>query len=112
MSYALFLDSKDTTGVQLSSDLEYLLAKIYCYNKHYKKTIQCTELLKMKNLGSPATIHKNLILLVNHKLLAQVPDTVDKRIKFLEVTHHGKNYFTVMERLLKDCISPDHKRKR
>jgi DNA-binding MarR family transcriptional regulator len=98
--YSLFVVNKRVL-LELPFALESMLSVIDVYNKENEVSIRCKELLGMGNLGSPATVHKNLMLLVSGGYVVQ-RQTIDGRAKDIMLTEKARTYFKRVEAVLED----------
>jgi DNA-binding MarR family transcriptional regulator len=73
--------------------LHRLLEVITLYNETYELPIRCVQLLTFRDLGSPATIHKNYQHLIELGYLKHSYSKSDRRIKYIEITEKTKNHF-------------------
>ena len=89
--------------IELSPHGEHILGAIALYNANNLESIRCADLIVMRHLGSPATIHKNYIALVLRGYLKHRRDKDDKRIKYIELTEKGRNLFIKINDLLVKC---------
>lgn len=104
--YLKFLQLRQYT-LHLPYELEMILAVIAEYNAkarlEKREMIRGTELLHMKHLGSPATIHKNYQFLIGEGFVMAANNSTDRRIKHISLTPEGLNYMKKMDEILKTC---------
>lgn len=102
--YSQLLQIKRENSQYIASQLEEILSVVYEYNiraeKQEKEYIRCTELLVLKHLGSPATIHKNYRTLVKKDFLRTFSTADDKRVKFITLTPHALAYLKSLDKLM------------
>lgn len=106
MVYLKFLQLRQYT-LHLPYELELILAVIAEYNAkarvEKKEFIRGTELLHMKHLGSPATIHKNYQFLIGEGFIVAANNSKDRRIKHINLTTEGLNYMKKMDNIIDMC---------
>jgi hypothetical protein len=101
--YSHFMRWKEEFS-SLPTSLEDILTMIDWFNDVSETPIRCSDLIHIKQLGSPATIHKNYKLLIEMGFLERVTEE-DKRIKSIYLTDMGLEYLARLDNLMKQCIN-------
>ena len=68
------------------------------------QALRISDVLEMKQLGSPATLHKRLARLRDSGLLSVQPDATDHRVKYLIATPLAMAYFERMGQAMKTAM--------
>lgn len=106
MVYLKFLQRRFYIS-HLPHELEMLLAVVDEYNQLAKtkhlECIRCTDLIQIKALGSPATVHKNYRCLVTEGFLETYTLLNDRRTRYINITDKGLNYIKKMDELWEMC---------
>lgn len=107
-AYLKFLLLKDkliqSLNISLDALSEDVLEYIFKNTINNKNEIVVGDVLALKHLGSPATLHKRLHRLVVDKYL-ELNSTQDGRKKKVFLTKRGYQYFTNLNQVLVKAVS-------
>lgn len=110
LGYTHFLKLRNEQETLIPHEMELILSAIDTWNNEDEEQIRCAELLVMPILGSPATIHKNLTLLIKNGFVTQTTQKTDKRVKYLTISKYGEKYLRDMEALFLQCTTKKDKK--
>ena len=77
--------SLDTTSKQVLEEIAIGVAN--------EKLLTVSDVMALKPLGSPATLHRKLDLLLNAQLVEATFSGTNRRTKYIALTDNGKAYF-------------------
>jgi hypothetical protein len=94
INFLNLLKAIDTSPVdaQLDSTAKLILEEI-AIGVSNDKLLTVSDVMNLKQLGSPATLHRKLDLLLNVKLVEATFKGTNRRTKYIDLTASGKAYF-------------------
>ncbi len=98
-----FLENSSKEMSSLDATEKYLL-QIIVLNDHEGKALKITEAMSLRNIASPATIHRKLKKLINLGLIRQDFEGSDRRTKYLIPTSITLTYVDSVAKALVDKL--------
>ena len=89
--------SLDTTSKQVLEEIAIGVAN--------EKLLTVSDVMALKHLGSPATLHRKLDLLLNAQLVEATFSGTNRRTKYLKPTQQALNYFNTLGGLVQQAIN-------
>ena len=80
---------------------EGLLLDALIVEWHERDNIMVSELMSDERFGSQPTVYRRIIALRDKGLVCLRPDTIDKRVKFVEPTQVARNYMASIN----ECVA-------
>ncbi len=100
-SYSCFISGKEKIWRGLSNREQQILESVLMHSASTHQRV--SDLLKLRQLGSQATLHTALMKLKKAHFLNLTADTLDGRVKFVSLTPKGAALFKSLDKLIVFC---------
>lgn len=103
-SYACFINEKEKIWKGLPNRERHILESVLIHGFDTQQRV--TDLLKLKDIGSQATLHAALMRLKRAHFLILTTDTRDGRVKFVSLAPKALTIFKSLAALMYICTKP------
>ena len=103
-SYSCFISGKEKIWRGLPNREQQILESVLIHNPNVRQRV--SDVLKLRKLGSQATLHAALMKLKSSHLLMLTTSTRDSRVKFVSLAPRGVALFKSLETLMVFCVQP------
>lgn len=79
---------------------EWVMLEAVALAEYDDTPLRVTELMRMPEHGSPATVHRRLTTLRKRGFVQVIPDNVDSRVKWLALSEMARAIFTELGRVV------------
>ena len=98
------IDAAININPTLGANEMQLLGQI-AVSEYAGERLTVMDVMEMKDLGSPATLHRRLALLRKHGLVLVEGKQDDMRVKYLHLSTAAKNYFALLDEAIKQAAN-------
>ena len=103
-SYSRFISGKEKIWRGLPNREQQILESVLMHNSSPHQRV--SDVLKLRELGSQATLHAALMRLKTSHFLTLTTGTIDNRVKFVSLAPRGVALFKSLETLMVVCAKP------